>query len=386
MAGQKNLRFYFQESSSSSSSSSPSASLEDEVPDHNLLSIEEAIDRLEEETSIGKSIDDNDKIEPYQLLRFLTLKVYFRMLLDGEKKMDASLSVATEFWKGKPYRATRIRQWDDEFLLTGDLAHHQQGTHAKISALKDDEDFSSQCISWLRAQKPEERSPLLLKQHVESEILPKLSNVRTTISETTCREYMKEWGWRFGAHHKDVYTDGHEREDVVAYRDSFVERMKTREGRMSYFEGENMIEVEPLLEDGERKIVLVTQDESTFHAHDARNRMWKKEGEQILRKKGPGKGLMVSNFMCPCHGTVCYQDFEFGKNSQGYWTNSHMQDQLKLAVRLFEEMHPSCQGLFIFDQSSNHGALSEDALRATTMNLGPGGKQPKMRDGYFFER
>ena len=134
MAGQKNLRFYFQESSSSSSSSSPSASLEDEVPDHNLLSIEEAIDRLEEETSIGKSIDDNDKIEPYQLLRFLTLKVYFRMLLDGEKKMDASLSVATEFWKGKPYRATRIRQWADEFLLTGDLAHHQQGTHAKISA------------------------------------------------------------------------------------------------------------------------------------------------------------------------------------------------------------------------------------------------------------
>ena len=144
-----------------------------------------------------------------------------------------------------------------------------------------------------------------------------------------------------------------------------------------------MIEVEPLLEDGERKIVLVTQDESTFHAHDARNRMWKKEGEQILRKKGPGKGLMVSNFMCPCHGTVCYQDF--GKNSQGYWTNSHMQDQLKLAVRLFEEMHPSCQGLFIFDQSSNHGALSEDALRATTMNLGPGGKQPKMRDGYFLK-
>lgn len=46
-------------------------------------------------------------------------------------------------------------------------------------------------------------------------------------------------------------------------------------------------------------------------------------------------------------------------------------------------MHPNCQGLFIFDQSSNHGALPEDALRASTMNMGPAGKQPKMRDGYF---
>jgi len=47
-------------------------------------------------------------------------------------------------------------------------------------------------------------------------------------------------------------------------------------------------------------------------------------------------------------------------------------------------MHPNCQGLFLFDQSSNHSALPEDALRASTMNLGKGGKAPKMRDGWFY--
>jgi len=53
---------------------------------------------------------------------------------------------------------------------------------------------------------------------------------------------------------------------------------------------------------------------------------------------------------------------------------------------LFEEKHPGCIGLFCFDQSSNHNSFKEDALVATKMNLGPGGKNIKhMRDGYFLK-
>ena len=124
MAGSKNLSSFF----------SSSSSHEEEVPEQsrNLLTIEDAIERLEEETEIGKSVSENESIEPYQLLRFLTLKVYFRKFLVGEKKMAASVLVASEFWQEKPYHATRIRRWADEYLLTGDLAPHQQGTHSKI--------------------------------------------------------------------------------------------------------------------------------------------------------------------------------------------------------------------------------------------------------------
>lgn len=35
--------------------------------------------------------------------------------------------------------------------------------------------------------------------------------------------------------------------------------------------------------------------------------------------------------------------------------------------------------VFIFDQSSNHCAFSDDALNAKRMNVKPGGKQPVMR-------
>ena len=46
-------------------------------------------------------------------------------------------------------------------------------------------------------------------------------------------------------------------------------------------------------------------------------------------------------------------------------------------------MHPECQALFCFDQSSNHGAMAPDALVASKMNMNPGGKAPQMRDGWW---
>ena len=49
-------------------------------------------------------------------------------------------------------------------------------------------------------------------------------------------------------------------------------------------------------------------------------------------------------------------------------------------------MHPEARGLFVFDNSTNHGAYAADALvaMASKMNLGPGGKVPVMRSTSFF--
>jgi hypothetical protein len=46
-------------------------------------------------------------------------------------------------------------------------------------------------------------------------------------------------------------------------------------------------------------------------------------------------------------------------------------------------MHPGCIGVFCFDQSTNHNAMAEDALIVTRMNLGSGGVQPRMRNGWY---
>jgi len=50
---------------------------------------------------------------------------------------------------------------------------------------------------------------------------------------------------------------------------------------------------------GEKPLVLVTHDESTFNANDGKRKMWMEDGKQPLRPKGKGKGIMVSGFLTP---------------------------------------------------------------------------------------
>jgi len=54
-------------------------------------------------------------------------------------------------------------------------------------------------------------------------------------------------------------------------------------------------------------------------------------------------------------------------------------------IPLFEQLHPGAIGLFTFDQSSNHCAMAEDSLQASKMNLNPGGKVPKMKNGWYIK-
>jgi len=56
---------------------------------------------------------------------------------------------------------------------------------------------------------------------------------------------------------------------------------------------------------------------------------------------------------------------------------------IKVAIPIFRYAFPGCQALFAFDNASNHTSFAEDALRADKMNLGSGGKQPRMRNGFI---
>ena len=53
-----------------------------------------------------------------------------------------------------------------------------------------------------------------------------------------------------------------------------------------------------------------------------------------------------------------------------------------LSTRIFLYAFPDCQALFAFDNAANHAFYAENALLAKKMNLGVGGKQPRMRDGF----
>ena len=54
--------------------------------------------------------------------------------------------------------------------------------------------------------------------------------------------------------------------------------------------------------------------------------------------------------------------------------------QVKQAISIFEEAHPDCVGVFLFDHLSTHMSLEPDALYVFKMNKSNRRKQRKQKD------
>ena len=63
-----------------------------------------------------------------------------------------------------------------------------------------------------------------------------------------------------------------------------------------------------------------------------------------------------------------------------------MVEHTKQVIPILKYAFPGCEGLFAFDNASNHAAFAPDALVAAKMNLGPGGRQPLLREGWDYSK
>ena len=99
-----------------------------------------------------------------------------------------------------------------------------------------------------------------------------------------------------------VYGDGHERHDVVTYRQEvYVPTMMRLEPLVRHYSGENMADCKFPTVDPAEEYVILFHDESCFHANDGSGYYWRQKGTSELRKKERGSALMVSAFLCSCH-------------------------------------------------------------------------------------
>jgi hypothetical protein len=84
-------------------------------------------------------------------------------------------------------------------------------------------------------------------------------------------------GWRRMRVKKGVYMDGHERLDVVKYRNNvFLLLMVLYEMCMVQWkaEGIGLAHVEPDLRPEEKQVIAVFQDQSCFHVNDNKQTLW----------------------------------------------------------------------------------------------------------------
>ena len=167
--------------------------------------------------------------------------------------------------------------------------------------------------------------------------------------------------------------------------------------------------IPPHLDPGETKLVLVTHDETCFDSHDSKRTVWVEGDKNALKPKGSVKSIMVSQFLCQCHGHMevtltesILEQFPLAgnlgetianlrtikprQNSDGYWDNKDLVEQTKCAIVIFEILHPGCSAVFAFDNSASHHARAPDALIASRLNKSDGGKNvPFLRPGLFMK-
>ena len=176
-----------------------------------------------------------------------------------------------------------------------------------------------------------------------------------------------------------------------------------------------------------KPILTFGQDEAIFRSSQLNESCWQIDGITPLRTKGLGVGLMVSAMVSRAFGfgmeisdkdlltinelrvgkkyadeeaatylygssskkTLLESPFvrclEYGQGKDGYWTYKHMVLQIEDCTDCLLHLYPQFKYRFELDHSSGHNAERPDGLTTTSINLGWGGKQRKMRDSTLSE-
>jgi hypothetical protein len=216
-----------------------------------------------------------------------------------------------------------------------------RGKHQKIKSLLGDEDIHQMITEYLWSIGCDVIVKKF-KEYVEQELFPSVGiENKKTISNTTAREWLKHFGWSFRTGKKDIYYDGHERPDVLAYRQEFLAEMLQLEQWMPKPSDDDVMTlIEPVLNEGEKRHILVTHDESIFYANDGKKTFWGPIGHQPLRKKGVGLSLHVSDFLTEVDGRLKFEQDEAcvvmkpGANRDGWWKTEDLIMQVNILFYL----------------------------------------------------
>ena len=165
-----------------------------------------------------------------------------------------------------------------------------------------------------------------------------LKGVTWPICKDTARVWMHRLGFGYDTYKKNIYFDGHDRPDVVAYKVEHLSRMEEYQKKSFLFfrctfedarekykfseediksytvqmGDQSLVEIPIDKFDFDRNaiqfggdvsitvdkpVIIIVQDEAIFRSYDGAKKFWKQKGRQKLRKKGEGQGVMASAFL-----------------------------------------------------------------------------------------
>ncbi|EKM48212.1 uncharacterized protein PHACADRAFT_109276 [Phanerochaete carnosa HHB-10118-sp] len=222
---------------------------------------------------------------------------------------QASILASKAAGRSKKYART-IRGWLVQYLTANKLPLHGYG-YPRHTLLNDEDIAERLQEHLLQLSKDSFFSAADVVKFMKTPEMQEKTRGRS-ISERTARRWLRKLDWRYKKRTNGMYIDGHERPDVVAYREKFVGRWKRYELRMVAYDNDGDVASTPKgfeVEPGPFRLILVTHDESTFYENDRRKFVWGHSSQKNQPvKKGEGQSIMVSDFLTLEWGRLKHED------------------------------------------------------------------------------
>lgn len=226
---------------------------------------------------------------------------------------EASLVASKSLGQGINH-ARNIRTWIHQFLRNGKFPLHRYGQYH--SSILEDEDFAQEIqlhLSEVQQQEGHIRAQDIVDYVATPKVQERLGAKAKVISKRTAQRWLRKLDWRYGRKRNGMYIDGHERPDVVEYRNQFIQRWQEYEKRMFIYDNDGNIQYTPkgfpVAQAGRFRLILVTHDESTFYANDRCKTGWSHSSEKATpQPKGEGPSLMISDMLTSEWGRLQHGD------------------------------------------------------------------------------
>ncbi|KAF8757840.1 hypothetical protein RHS01_03409 [Rhizoctonia solani] len=295
----------------------------------------------------------------------------------GKKFIQASKDAAHMHNRRDTYART-IRKWTRRLINYGDLPGNIRGWW-NVSTLEDEDVSSAIRLHLQKAGKLAGAQDVV--DFLSDPEVRKTLDIKKKISLRTAQRWLSRAGFSWRSEPVGQYFDGHERQDVVEYRQKvyipFLKKIKRR--RIIYNRDGVEDPTRPLrLLPGEKPIILWFHDETIFYANDCRKVRWVFVGESpVPHKKGEGCSLMVADFVCAEFGWLRGPNGESARNNvsrgdkDGWFTNDRVILQLEDAVKNCQRTLPPVHSQFVYDNAPLHTKRSLSSLSAYGMPKGP---------------
>ena len=299
-----------------------------------------------------------------------------RLFLTNDQWIEASQQIAVAKGRGAYYGKV-LRHWIHTFILDPKSLPTNAWGSGNICRLDTEDGLREELRSHLQG----------IGKYVKAEDLVAYldrDNTRTrygatiSISIATAKRWMVKLGYHWADTPSGQYVDGHERTDVVEYRQNiFLPAWFAKEHQLRVWTEENTDEP-ATASDNQRNKVSWVHDETIFHAHDRRELRWVPDTETAVPKpKGEGASLMVADFVSADYGWLRSPDGEEsarvvirpGAQRDGYFTNSDILAQATVAMDILQKHYPHDDHFFIFDNAPTHLKRADTAISARKMPL-----------------